>query len=398
MTSNANASVCVVSYHCDESSNCRPKSVRRALLDMPSFREVTIASSNFDHICKRIIPDAANDIVRLPVRPYRENISVTRLLSYWDFARNLQSSALIANSGIVYVCVPDYISALAILRMKRSGCFRLIIDVVDLWPEALPLPPLFNGLMKGTIGVVIKKLRQRLFNGVDLVLVQSRYFLSKLGGDCGHYGFLPMCFSATGQRDYVWGGRSISKEIRILFLGSMNSITDWVSLVKILCLLAEKRKVYLSVVGGGNSLEQLRQRLQKTPVITTFHGITFDETVKDEELSLAHFGFNGYKRTTEVSVSYKSLEYLQHGLPLINSAKGDTFELVRNEKCGFNYDPNDLRIVANAILSLTDDGHSRMRQNALRAFDANFSYHGFCRTLAGHMGKLLIATPSDGLR
>jgi len=396
MRSDSKVNVCLISYHYEEERG-RPNLVKRALSAMDFVKDLRVVASNFDHITKEVIPNTEQNITRLRVRQYSNNISLKRVLSYWDFARQLSALPILTTTQIAYVCVPDYLSALTVLRRRTGRTERVIIDVVDLWPEALPLPRLVNGLLKWALGSGIKRLRQRLFRDANLVLFQSQYFLSQFGGNGERYGFLPMCAGKTSQADFVWDGPSLASEIRILFLGSMNSITDLASLVHILRILVEERKVSLSVVGGGSSLGWLKEQLRGTPVITTFYGITFDKDIKNGEFRQTHFGYNGYRETTEVAVSYKSLELLQHGIPLINSAKGDTFEIVRNEECGLNFERKSLQAVAKRILSLTDVAHSHMRQNARRAFEVNFSYPGFCRALATYMEKLLVDFPPDRL-
>jgi len=388
--------VLVVSYHYPDGENSRPTLVRRVFAEMPGGIAVKAIASDFDHFSKRTMPSSVGGIIRLPVRPYRKNISTARLLSYADFAWRLRKHPAVAEADIIYVCVPCYLSALAVLFGRARRRQKVLVDVVDLWPEALPLPRIVNRLIKGTIGAGIKSLRRRIFGGADLLFFQSRYFLNKYGGNSVRHKFLPMCLSGASLAENVTRRSSLSKEVRILFLGSMNSITDMASLVQLLQLLAKQRKVCFSVIGGGNSLEWLKERLKATTVTATFHGITFDKRIKEEELSRAHFGFNGYKETTEVSVSYKSLEYLQHGIPLINSAKGDMIELVASEKCGLNYNAKDLQPVVNNIIAMSDADHAVMRQNALRTFDENFSYGHFSKILTTCIMDLLADGPQSG--
>ena len=175
------------------------------------------------------------------------------------------------------------------------------------------------------------------------------------------------------------------EEVRLLFLGSMNSITDIESLIGILCMLAERRKVCLSIVGGGLGLESLQRRLSGTAVRLVARGITFDRQVREEELARAHFGFNGYKKTTEVSVSYKALDYLQNGLPIINCTKVDLTNLVNDSGCGFNYEPNEIEALVEKILLLSVHDHQRMSENACRAFEGNYSYGQFRITLGDYI-------------
>jgi glycosyltransferase involved in cell wall biosynthesis len=385
-------SAVVVSYHLLADSTRRPHFVARALGKMALIGRVSLMASNFDHVSKRTIP--TDEAVRVPVRPYATNISIGRVLSYFDFAGQVNHVLQEAEADLVYICVPDYISALAILRNKRDRRLVVIVDVVDLWPEAFPLPKLINGLFKDVCGFIFKPLRRWLFQKADLVLFQSSYFLKQFGKDSSHYGFLPMCLSGKAALSMDGLRTSIREEIRILFLGSLNNITDTESLITMLNLIARQRKVCLTVLGGGHGLSKLEKRLANTTVRLIVRGITFDQRVREEELTQAHFGFNGYKETTEVSVSYKSLDYLQNGLPVINCTKGDFTDLVSKSGCGLNYEPGKINEAVEKILSFSDYDQRKMRENASRAFEENYSYEHFRATLAGYIEGLLVSDPS----
>ena len=86
------------------------------------------------------------------------------------------------------------------------------------------------------------------------------------------------------------------------------------------------------------------------------HGASFNEQLKEEVLSTCWFGFNGFKKETEVGLSYKSIDYLSYGVPLLNSLGSDTFELVANEGVGFNFscDNLDSLIEKLSLLSTAD--------------------------------------------
>jgi glycosyltransferase involved in cell wall biosynthesis len=385
--------VCVVSYHFDEGFDARPNVARLAFAEMQSVAEVKVVAANFDHIRKLKLDGNTGSMLRVPVRPYSRNISANRLFSYWDFAKQVRNLPALSSADLVYTCVPDNFTAMEILRSRVGAFPKVIIDVVDLWPEAFPLPPIINYIAKRTIGTLLKVRRKRSFDAADLILFQSRYFLEKYGNSRARVGILPMCFRGSAQALATGTAPSLKDEIRILFLGSINSITDSRSIVEILSLLSAARRVHFSVIGGGSGAKWLQERLRAVPVSTNFYGITFDKAIKDNEFSQAHFGFNAYKKTTEVSVSYKSMEYLKHGIPLINCAKGDTFELVQNSGCGVNFDANQIQEVANRLLSLTDAEHAQMRRNTLWVAEEHYSYRRFAQTLTGFVEELA-ATPA----
>jgi glycosyltransferase involved in cell wall biosynthesis len=218
--------------------------------------------------------------------------------------------------------------------------------------------------------------------------------MKQFGKKSDNYRFLPMCLSGKDTLSMGVLRTSIREEIRILFLGSLNNITDTESLIAMLGLMTKQRKVCLSVLGGGHGLSKLEQRLASTTVRLIVRGITFDQRVREEELTQAHFGFNGYKETTEVSVSYKSLDYLQNGLPVINCTKGDFTDLVRESGCGLNYEPGKINEAVEKILSFSDYEQRKMRENASRAFEENYSYENFRATLAGYVESLLTSDRS----
>jgi len=379
--------VTIVSYHLATNSLDRPSYVARALRGMPFISNVTLVSSNFDHSHK-CISQSGNDI-RLPVRGYSRNISLQRLLSYFDFARQIKKAKEVLEADLVYVCMPDYLSALAVIEIKKDRKILTILDVVDLWPEAFPFPSVINHPIKWCSGKIIKPLRRFLFASADLVLFQSNHFLTQFGGDERRYGLLSMCLPersvCIGQNNPL----SVNCAIRILFLGSMNSITDIISLEKFLVLLCKYRNVQLSVVGGGVGLERLVKRLNRSPVRVIFHGITFDQELISKELCISHFGFNGYKMSTEVAVSYKSLDYLQAGLPIINCTKGDLMDIVDEYYCGFNYSPHNIEVLVEKVLHLSDEEHGLMRENARKVFNDKFSFARFVQSLNSHVRKLV---------
>jgi hypothetical protein len=384
--------VTVVSYHMTANGTSRPNYVTRAIKDMSFLGKVCMVASNYDHFTKSTVP--TNGIVRLAVRPYTKNISLKRILSYFDFARQVNQTAEVMEADLVYVCVPDYFSALAVIHGKTRRRRMVIVDVVDLWPEAFPLSPLINRLLKSVFKIVFRPLRRHYFRKANLVLFQSRHFMKQFSKSDDNYRFLPMCLFGKATPSLDGLRTSIREEIRILFLGSLNSITDTESLIAMLGLMTRQRKVCLSVLGGGHGLSKLEKRLASTTVRLIVRGITFDQRVREEELTQAHFGFNGYKETTEVSVSYKALDYLQHGLPMINCTKGDLAKITNDSHCGLNYEPGKIKETVERILSLSDYDHQKMCENARRAFEGNYSYEHFRATLTGYVEGLLVSDRS----
>ena len=58
-------------------------------------------------------------------------------------------------------------------------------------------------------------------------------------------------------------------------------------------------------------------------------------------------------KNTEVALSYKSVDYLSFGLPLINSAKHDTMRLINSQDAGFNFDDNQIGVLVNKLSKIS---------------------------------------------
>lgn len=384
-------SMVVISYHYDDAVVGRPHFWRRAFVTIPGGANVTTVASDFDHIRKRTLTGICSNVVRLPVRRYDKNLSFARVLSYWDFARGILRGSVIERASIVVVCVPDYICALAVLLWSRRRSCAVLIDVVDLWPEALPLPVRWNLLFKRTLGRVFARVRACLFAPASLIFFQSEYFVGLYGSPSLKHRLLRMCCD-TLTFEPIRRAPPLAEKLCLVFLGSINSVTDTESIVALLRALAAVRKVRLAVIGGGNSLFRLQEELRSSDVETVYYGINFDPDVKSSELAGAHFGLNLYRSTTAVAVSYKSMEYLQYGLPLLNSAQGDTSLLVEREGCGFNCNATAIDSAITSLNSLTDEGHAELRANATRVFHTYFSFASFEKTVHDALSYLQVAT------
>lgn len=383
--------IAIVSYHVSESDNSRPKLLHKALKNWDNAAVVTVYCSNFGHIKKEVIEFNNPDFYSIEVPKYQKNISLKRFWSHINFSINLAKALKLHNEDIIYICVPCYSASIVGILYKFLFKKRLIIDVVDIWPEAFPMPTKFNFLLKFLIKLTVKPIRAWLFQKADLVLAESNYFREQLGIDEPKCKVLSLAAYETQGLQTIPEAKiqSFKDCIYILYLGSLNSITDIDSLLKILINLKKYRSVHLSVIGGGNRLNYLKNNIENLGISSVFHGITFDPAIKQNEFMKAHFGYNGFVEATEVALSYKSLEYLAHGIPLLNSVKGDTAQLVENNKCGFNFAPNQIDVLIDKIISLDELAYGSMTNKAVETFNSNFSFTVFQKKLRSFLEKLI---------
>lgn len=77
------------------------------------------------------------------------------------------------------------------------------------------------------------------------------------------------------------------------------------------------------------------------------------------------------KNTVVVGLTMKSMDYFEAGLPIINNIHGDTWDIIANNKLGFNSDN----------LSSIIDYDISLRKNVRNYFEDNFSVDAFERNI-----------------
>ena len=153
------------------------------------------------------------------------------------------------------------------------------------------------------------------------------------------------------------------------------------SLFKILNEVGKERECHLHLIGDGPKKSWFLTALKSKGIKYTYYGSTFSEDVKFKVLPKCWFGFNGYLKETEVALSYKSIDYLSYGLPLLNSAVADSHSLVEKNKIGYNYSSNDLDPVIQKLKVIDEEELIGLKANALATFKSLFSGDSLFREL-----------------
>ena len=77
-------------------------------------------------------------------------------------------------------------------------------------------------------------------------------------------------------------------------------------------------------------------------------------------------------KSTEVALSYKSVDYLSYGVPLLNSAKEDTKILVNEENIGYNFNSNSLESLINKLSEININEIDIMKRKSYNIYKKNY--------------------------
>lgn len=340
--------------------------------------DVELLYNSFSHTKKEYTNYNIVNSYRINGKKYQKNLSLKRIYAYLFFTiKTLYTFFKIIKNDkkryeYIYIPIPlNLLAAIIIfINKRRKNKSKIIIDVVDLWPEALPVPNKFKKLFNLCIGNLWSNFRKYAIKNADFTIFESEFFYEYDKENVIDQNSKVVHLSKKDKINIdkvdIWDTPSIDNEIHIAYLGNISYIYDFESLINLSKMC--QKKVTIHLIGRGNRKGWLINCLENEKINFVDYGAIYEESEKYAILKKCHFGFNGYSELTEVALSYKSIDYLNYALPLINSAKFDTWNLVEEEKIGFNYTGEQLELLVKKLECLTDNSIKVMKQNTKKTF------------------------------
>lgn len=370
-STNRRGKVVIISNFHEDNSISRSNMVFKYFTDR-NF-DTIVLYSNFSHSLRAYRYFENKKFISLWTIGYQSSLSINRILSHFIYSLQVFRYLMKSKTNIIYVILPPNWLTLTVF-FKLTKRIKIIVDVLDLWPEAFPHNNIVTKLILSIIGVIPKISRGIAVKNSDYCITESDYFFKKLNLLCKKESkiiYIKKFESKTPIIDQV------SEVFSIGYLGNIGHIYDFDSLFKIMLGIQKRRKVILQIIGSGPNRNWFLRELKINNLPFIDHGISFDENFKKKKFSKCWFGFNGYKQSTEVALSYKSIDYLSFGLPLLNSAKEDTEKLVNSEKIGFNYNKDNLESLIKKLTMISLQEVISMKKNSYRTYQQKFSQKSF---------------------
>ena len=329
---------------CFDWYKARLEPVRELLIDRGY--KVIILESDFDHIKKREIEMRYPECTYIHVPKYMKNISLQRIWSHIFFSKQCGRMIGQLKPDLIYCMLPpNMVARYCANYKKRYSKSKLILDIIDLWPESMPLRKAgsFFPLIKW------KEMRNSAIRVADHVFTECGLYQEKLKDviDQGKTSTLYLYKQQTkaerelveeiirSRKDDLW----TDSIIRFAYLGSMNNIIDIDGICGVIKQFIDSGKsCELHAIGDGESKGKFEESVKRTGCTTYFYGPVFDESEKIRLLAPCDFAFNMMKDDIAVGLTIKSIDYLSYGLPIINNIKGDTWKNVESEGIGYNID------------------------------------------------------------
>lgn len=351
-----------------------PSSRPKLVLDFLSqYYETSVITADFSHSKKAYDNTVVDGVRKIHVPPYKGTFSISRVWSHIVFALKVAKEIRKEKPELLYICLPPNLSGLRSAKLGKKLKAKVIVDIVDIWPN-------YNSAKNGIMKVVYnawKELRDKTVRIADSVILECELY-RRFVDDQTKSIVIPLAKRENSVNNEY--SEEESNTLIIGYLGAFSHSYDFDSLIEIASKL-RKWSPRLEIIGEGEKKQQILDMIDKAGIECKDYGAIYDETEKKEIMSRWHLGYNGYVEKAIVGQSYKSIEYLSSSVPLLNSLKADTWELVEARKIGFNFVSNNLDVVSEAIDRITFSQLKDMKKNARLVFERLFSWDAYCENM-----------------
>ena len=296
--------------------------------------DVDVISTDFSHANKTFRNNVPDYFKLIETKPYDKNLSVERINSHKQFAKDAFEAVRNNKPDLIWLMIPaNSLLQEAKQYKKENNNVNIIVDVIDMWPESLPV-----SFSKSLFPLSIwKNIRKNNLDCADIVVSECDMYHSILEKE--YSGNIETLYWAKDNKDYIDILDLSEDRLSLCYLGSINNIIDISKIGKIIS--TSDKPVTLHIIGAGEKKNEMINELSQVCEVID-HGIVMDEKEKSEILNRCHAGINIYKDNLYIGLTMKCIDYFRYGLPIINNIKGDTWKFVEECNVGINIDSNTI--------------------------------------------------------
>lgn len=319
---------------------------------------------------------------------YKKNIDPRRIAGYRRLGREVAACLAGKSFDLLYCLLPDnYIAARATDCARKKGV-PCIVDVEDVWPEAMRMvvdvPALSDVLFSGFSYYAKKTYR----NAAAVVGSSDTYRDEPLKYGCDIplrrtvYVGTDLAVFDAGVKEYAAKIEKAPGERWITYAGSLGKSYDLRTLIEAAALLQKQGEQSFSVLllGDGPDRPVLEAAAKEANAPVHFFGFVPYEKMA-AILSVSDIAVNSLVKRASQSIVSKIGDYLAAGIPMVNTGADPEFRaMTENEGFGVNVPPENAAALADVLRLLLRDKEKRAamgqkaRSVAENQFDRGKSY------------------------
>ena len=304
---------------------------------------VNVITTDFSHIKKEKRNNVPKKYITINTNSYSKNLSIQRMASHAKFAKDAFAMAEQYTPDLIWLMAPaNSLIKEAKKYKKKYPMTKLIIDIIDMWPESLPIR-----INKKIFPFNIwKNIRKNNINCADYLVTECDFYQDILKNEYhGNIQTIRWSRNSTAKKNR----QLVNKDtLSLCYIGSINNIIDTYRIKDLINNI--DAPITLHVIGEGENRYNFINELRRVCEVI-YHGPIRDEKLKAEIFNKCHAGINIYRNNLYIGLTVKCLDYFEHGLPIINNIKGDTWNMVDKYKVGVNV-TDDSKIESNTLINM----------------------------------------------
>ncbi|RGU91070.1 glycosyltransferase WbuB [Clostridium sp. AF15-17LB] len=359
--------------------------------------DVDLITTSFQHWAKEqrdldevLKEDYPFNLRFIPEPGYKKNIDMRRIVSHRIAAKNL--TKMLENDGaydLIYSEIPPNDVALAAAKYAKAHGIPFVVDVNDLWPEAMHMV-IDIPVVSSILFYPLLRDAERVYAICSGVIGTSDEYAERpfaknkrdIPKDTVYVGNELNIFDAGAEKNmpYIKKGKN---EFWVTYAGTIGTSYD----VRTMILAADYLKkmgysdIHFKILGGGPLKEELEELAEKLEGNVDFVGYAPYEKMA-AYLKKSDILVNSFVKKAPQSIVTKIGDYLAAGKPMINTCSSREFRnKVKEDKFGINIVAEDKTVLAEAVLELYEDEQKRInmgkqaRKIAQEQFDRPNSYN-----------------------
>jgi len=291
-----------------------------------------------------------------------------RLVMYLSFTLfSLVALPFCGKVDVVWALSPNYFSSVTGIFYKMVKRKPLVLDVVDLWPEAL----VNLGFLKSKFLVGIVNVGVDLFYRVSdgIITLNSGMKREILGREENP----DKVFIVENVVDLdvfrpldVERPEFLRDKFVVMYSGNLGPMYDFDAVLEAAKNLAKFKDIAFVLRGSGERLERIRSGIKESGLDNV---LLFDKVLDVKQvaefLNMADVLLLPMKKlnNSEISFPIKLAEYLACGKPTVCCAEGETARMVEHSHAGLAIEPNNSELLSKVLLSIYFDKNPSTRTN-----------------------------------
>ena len=355
--------------------------------------EVTLWSANFDHFTKKHRYKGSRTInynTNLQIKlidsvGYKKNQGIKRLIDHAQLAFGLHFALKKKElPDIAFIGYPPIEVAWIMSRFLKKNSIPMVLDVKDMWPDVLlrALPSQARGVGKLLLSPYYY-LMNSTFKAATSISSISQDFLDQsvkiacrapnISDSVNYLTTIRPNYTDTEiSNAQEWLDRMgvlDNKQTRCSFVGSLTSVFDWNCVIEAF----KNSNTELVLAGDGPCFQDLKEKTENIKNIVMLGrstGIQSKVLADRTNVFIAP-----YKSSLEFSHSLpnKFFDAMEYGKPLLSSVAGSASQFIVKKNIGLIY--SDISTLKTALnkLETNPDFFRQLGENAINAYDKDFS-------------------------